>query len=119
MSIFRRSAQHPELNRVPSIFTIFRIHKALFFLVVIVLSAGMVSAARAESSDTTEHEQRREGHIRIVGALRKATVESRYNAVLSAKGGSAPYRFWVAHGQLPPGLALQPKGTIIQATEFY
>ena len=115
MPIFRRSAQHPELNRVPSIFTIFRIHKALFFLVVIVLSAGMVSAARAESSDTTEHEQRREGHIRIVGALRKATVESRYNAVLSAKGGSAPYRFWVAHGQLPPGLALQPKGTIIGA----
>ena len=64
MSIFRRSAQHTELNRVPSIFTIFRIHKALFFLVVIVLSAGMVSAARAESSDTTEHEQT-EVHIRI------------------------------------------------------
>lgn len=55
--------------------------------------------------------------------LPSATVGSSYHQVLSASGGEAPYIFAVSHGELPPGLVLNPligsiSGILTQAGTF-
>ena len=55
----------------------------------------------------------RPGSIQVFVALRTATTGNPYNAVLTVRGGSAPYQFSIASGALAPGLFMNPgTGTI-------
>jgi N-acetylneuraminic acid mutarotase len=47
-----------------------------------------------------------------VPALPEGVVGSTYAATLVATGGTAPYRWAVASGELPPGIALSAQGTV-------
>ncbi|MGH9723300.1 MAG: putative Ig domain-containing protein, partial [Bryobacteraceae bacterium] len=47
--------------------------------------------------------------------LPPAGVGATYNATVRATGGTPPYRFSLAGGAMPPGLLLNPDGTIIGA----
>jgi hypothetical protein len=42
----------------------------------------------------------------------QATAGGRYSFRLTATGGRPPYRWRLAHGTLPPGLALSPRGAL-------
>jgi hypothetical protein len=42
----------------------------------------------------------------------RATADERYSFTLTATGGQPPYRWRVAHGALPPGLALSTAGAL-------
>ena len=59
----------------------------------------------------------------LTNGLHVANVNKSYKAILTAGGGSAPYAWTVASGQLPPGLSLdrtsgQITGTPTQAGQF-
>ncbi len=45
-------------------------------------------------------------------SLPQGTAQSAYTATLTATGGQAPYMWSLASGMLPPGLTLQPAGSI-------
>jgi len=64
--------------------------------------AGLPPTAAAAPQGPTQQ-------MAITTSLPGSTVGSSYRAVLSVSGGSAPYRFAVSHGQLPPGLVLNPQ----------
>ncbi len=56
---------------------------------------------------------RQDDSVRIVTTeLPSTAVGSSYEAAVEAEGGSTPYRFAVADGELPPGLTLQNSGRI-------
>jgi hypothetical protein len=61
--------------------------------------AGLPQGAATSQSPTQQQ-------MSISTSLPGSTVGSSYRAVLSVSGGSAPYRFAVSQGQLPPGLVL-------------
>lgn len=44
----------------------------------------------------------------LSGTLRPATAGQPYSAAISVKGGTAPFQFSIASGQLPTGLSLNP-----------
>ncbi|MFZ1010264.1 MAG: Ig domain-containing protein [Candidatus Sulfotelmatobacter sp.] len=54
--------------------------------------------------------------LTISGTLPSATVGSSYNATLSVSGGTAPYVFSVASGQLPAGILLADSTGVISGT---
>ena len=54
--------------------------------------------------------------LTISGTLPSATVGSSYNATLNASGGTAPYVFSVASGQLPAGILLADSTGVISGT---
>ena len=64
--------------------------------------AGMPQSASAAPQSSTQQ-------MSILTSLPGSTVGGSYHAVLSVSGGSAPYRFTVSQGQLPPGLVLNPQ----------
>ena len=54
--------------------------------------------------------------LTISGTLPSATVDSSYDATLSASGGTAPYVFSLASGQLPAGVLLADATGVISGT---
>src|ERR1700732_3665360 len=50
--------------------------------------------------------------LTISATLPPATTGVSYNATFTASGGTAPYRFTVASGQLPTGLVLSKTGVL-------
>jgi hypothetical protein len=55
-------------------------------------------------------------NLTISRTLPSATVGSSYNATLSVSGGTAPYVFSVASGQLPAGILLADSSGVISGT---
>src|ERR1035438_9726700 len=64
--------------------------------------AGLPPNAAASSHSSTQN-------MSIQSSLPGSSVGSNYQVVLSVSGGTAPYRFVVSQGELPPGLALNPQ----------
>jgi hypothetical protein len=64
--------------------------------------AGVPQSAAAAPQSSTQQ-------MSLSSSLPGSTVGSSYHTVLSVSGGSAPYRFVVSQGQLPPGLVLNPQ----------
>jgi len=58
----------------------------------------------------------RSKHITIFANLPEATMGSPYNAVISVRGGTAPYQFSIVSGTLPSGLALNSTTGTISGT---
>lgn len=52
----------------------------------------------------------------LTGVLPSAALNTAYNASVSARGGSAPYRYEVIEGALPSGWALEPFSGVISGT---
>ncbi len=74
----------------------------LFFLLL-----GLVGlTACGASSQGTNSQNTTSGQIRISTPPPQARVGVSYNAVLSVSGGTPPYQFGIASGNLPPGLSL-------------
>ena len=68
--------------------------------------AGLLAAMLTTSSSSTHG-------LTISAALPSAIMGESYKATFTVSGGTAPYRFTVATGQLPPGILLTPTtGTI-------
>jgi len=55
-------------------------------------------------------------HVTISANLPAATMGSPYNAVISVRGGAAPYQFSIASGTLPSGLSLNSTTGTISGT---
>src|SRR5207247_6425465 len=55
-------------------------------------------------------------HITIFANLPEATMGSSYNAVISVRGGTAPYQFSIVSGTLPSGLSLNSATGTISGT---
>ena len=58
----------------------------------------------------------RSKHITIFANLPEATMGSSYNAVISVRGGTAPYQFSIVSGTLPSGLSLNSATGTISGT---
>ena len=64
-------------------------------------------------SSAPSNSQQSQGNLTLSGAMPAASVGVSYRATVAASGGTAPYTFKVASGQLPTGLTLgQTTGTI-------
>ena len=64
-------------------------------------------ANNSQSTGSAPHD------ISISTGLPSATLGIPYNTVLSVTGGTAPYRFSISGGTLPPGLVLNPNTGLI------
>ena len=72
------------------------------------------SSGRLQQFEFADHDSSK--HITISANLPEATMGSRYNAVISVKGGTAPYQFSIVSGTLPSGLALNSTTGTISGT---
>jgi hypothetical protein len=71
------------------------------------------SAAASTSSATALHSSPAGKGLTLSGTMPPATVGVSFNATLNVSGGTAPYTFSIAWGELPSGLAISKKtGTI-------
>ena len=74
--------------------------------------SGVSVPGSANSTSTTTAATKSAPGLTISSALPQASVDSSYNAAITVTGGTAPYKFSIASGQLPEGIALGATGTI-------
>jgi hypothetical protein len=78
---------------------------ALIFLFALTACSGVSTANSATNSNPISA-------VTISAILPSASVASPYNATLAASGGTAPYNYSIASGQLPAGIQLAASGAI-------
>src|SRR5437667_3793027 len=72
------------------------------------------SSGRVRQFEFADHDSSK--NITISANLPEATMGSPYNAVISVRGGAAPYQFSIASGTLPSGLSLNSTTGTISGT---
>ena len=70
------------------------------------LWAGCGTVGQAAAPSSPQSSTPSAPSISLSGSLRKGSVGSNYEEVLSVNGGHEPYHFAVGQGELPPGLNL-------------
>ena len=73
---------------------------------------GLCSALLAQRTLNPQTSNASSTSLTISATLPPATTGVSYNATFTASGGTAPYRFTVASGQLPTGLVLGKTGVL-------
>jgi hypothetical protein len=86
----------------------------LFSLLVLAACGG--SSTPANTTTTTTTTTAAPSSLTISSTLPAATVGSAYGAMLAVTGGSAPYTFSTASGQLPEGVVLNSSTGAISGT---
>jgi hypothetical protein len=89
---------------------------ALTLFSLLSLAACGGSSAPASPTTTTSATTTAPSSLTISSTLPAATVGSAYNATLAVTGGSAPYTFSTASGQLPEGVLLNSSTGAISGT---
>src|SRR6202142_775706 len=74
--------------------------------------SGVSVPGSANRTSTTTAETKSAPGLSISSALPQASVDSSYNAAISVTGGTAPFKFSNASGQLPEGIDLGATGTV-------
>jgi len=103
-----------------------RSYKPLLFLSLVVcafLVLGCDTIQQSAAQSSSQSGQQSAQSISLPTALVAGSLGTSYQAVLSVSGGQAPYHFFVAQGELPPGLVLNTvagsiSGTPTQAGSF-
>jgi hypothetical protein len=72
------------------------------------------SSGRLRQFEFADHDSSK--HITICANLPEATMGRPYNAVISVRGGAAPYQFSIVSGTLPSGLSLNSTTGTISGT---
>lgn len=108
------SAERADWSR--SIF--FQFAALILVLVGLLLSNACsgFSASPANPSTTNSTSSSSDTSMTVSSALPSATVGASYNSTLNVSGGSAPYSFSLASGELPSGLLLGSATGIISGT---
>src|SRR6266567_941386 len=92
----------------------------LSFLAAFTSSCGSLVSGATPKTATFNHSTRNgpsnERTISLSSSLPSATAGSAYTAVVSVRGGQAPYQFSVPAGELPPGLNLDSGAGLISGT---
>jgi hypothetical protein len=82
------------------------LRRVLYVALIAVFSlAATANPVMAGSGADTEAAK----HMLLQPGLPDATLGASYSTVLSVHGGQPPYVFSISNGQLPPGLALNPR----------
>src|ERR1700685_3166949 len=81
-----------------------------------ILLVGCDTVHQAAAASSTDAIPQSSQSISLSASLYPGNVGTNYQAVLSVSGGEAPYHFAVAHGALPPGLALNTETGSISGT---
>ncbi|MGA2645213.1 MAG: Ig domain-containing protein [Candidatus Sulfotelmatobacter sp.] len=78
---------------------------------VLLLGCNTIPQSAAQSSSQSARQSAQS--ISLPAALVPGSLGASYQAVLSVSGGAAPYHFFIAQGELPPGLVLDTAAGII------
>jgi hypothetical protein len=107
---FFRSAQNLHANRL---FLAIPAFATLVFSIVFFTGCGASSPKTVTNSNTAVPSS---SSMTISSSLPAGTVGTSYNATVAVTGGTAPYTFALASGQLPQGLSLSNSSGNISGT---
>lgn len=93
-------------RRLALVFRRLRADHATFAIVLLMAVLTASCAPLGQGANSSQSTGSAPHALLISNGLPSATVENPYNAVLSVTGGTAPYRFSISRGTLPPGLTL-------------
>ena len=87
-----------------------------FLAFALVIAVAGVSAREMQHPISSPHLAIQTGGLVVNAKLPAGNVGSSYAGTVSATGGTAPYKFALADGHLPPGLALNATTGVVNGT---